>query len=112
MVRSLARWHFLSGAMRFVCYLMTAPVVVAVLVALWVWRLFLIDGELPTGVWTPLAVTIALAIPPALIGVMMASWRQFDKRRILGTLWDVGTFWSRSFHPFAPPSTPSAQCPS
>ncbi|MTD55792.1 hypothetical protein [Amycolatopsis pithecellobii] len=41
-----------------------------------------------------------------LLGVMWLlrnGWRDPARRRLIGVLWDVGTFWPRSFHPFAPP---------
>jgi hypothetical protein len=31
------------------------------------------------------------------------SWSSVEKRRRVGILWDVGTFWPRAYHPLAPP---------
>lgn len=46
----------------------------------------------------------AVLIPPLYVLVLMAAWRSERWRRVLGTLFDVGSFFPRSFHPFAPPS--------
>jgi hypothetical protein len=34
---------------------------------------------------------------------MRAAWGQQGRRRQIGKLWDIGTFWPRSYHPLAPP---------
>jgi CHAT domain len=48
----------------------------------------------------------------ALVGALMAGWlvtllrmaySNSAKRKTIGALWDVGTFWPRAVHPFAPP---------
>lgn len=49
------------------------------------------------------AITLATALPLFLIGLLRAGWGQQDRRRRIGVLWDVGTFWPRSYHPLAPP---------
>ena len=68
-----------------------------------VWWQFFDQGTVTGGLWVDLAFTIGIAIPPAVIAGMAVTWRRPERRRILGTVWDVGTFWPRSFHPFAPP---------
>ena len=49
------------------------------------------------------AITVATALPLFLVGLLRAGWGQQDRRRRIGVLWDVGTFWPRSYHPLAPP---------
>lgn len=49
------------------------------------------------------AVTLATALPVILVGLLRTGWSQPGRRRQIGVLWDVGTFWPRSYHPFAPP---------
>ncbi|HEV2891910.1 MAG TPA: hypothetical protein VGX28_16170 [Frankiaceae bacterium] len=39
----------------------------------------------------------------ALFGVARSAYRNPRLRRTVGILWDLGTFWPRSAHPFAPP---------
>ncbi|MEU4157992.1 alpha/beta hydrolase [Actinoplanes sp. NPDC026670] len=50
-----------------------------------------------------LAVSLAVMTPSAGVVLLRWGWRRPGARRWLGVLWDVGTFWPRAFHPFAPP---------
>jgi hypothetical protein len=59
------------------------------------WRWLLSDG---------LTSTILTAIPVSLILVVRQAIRNQNTRRLIGTAWDVATFWPRGFHPLAPPS--------
>jgi hypothetical protein len=43
-----------------------------------------------------------LVVGLAILGVQ--AYRSPDTRRVLAVLWDLGTFWPRTIHPFAPPS--------
>jgi hypothetical protein len=47
--------------------------------------------------------TIGTALPLFLVGLLRTGWAQEPKRRHIGVLWDIGTFWPRSYHPLAPP---------
>ncbi|GII58269.1 hypothetical protein Pth03_66580 [Planotetraspora thailandica] len=51
-----------------------------------------------------LGTTIATALPLFGIALLRAGWNDLGRRKVIGVLWDVGTFWPRSYHPFAPPS--------
>ncbi|MFD0658835.1 hypothetical protein [Thermocatellispora tengchongensis] len=53
----------------------------------------------------------AALLPVLLLGLLRSGWRDLDRRRTVGVLWDVGTFWPRSYHPWPRPRTPSARCP-
>jgi hypothetical protein len=39
----------------------------------------------------------------ALVAIGRRAYQQASARRTVGILWDVGTFWPRAAHPFAPP---------
>ncbi len=39
----------------------------------------------------------------ALVAVGRAAYKQIATRRTVGVFWDIGTFWPRAAHPFAPP---------
>jgi acetyl esterase/lipase len=40
---------------------------------------------------------------PTLMAALYAAWRDPVRRRHVAMLWDVGTFWPRSYHPLSPP---------
>ena len=106
-VRRAVRWRFLARATPTVSALLTWMIGIALGVVIPVEILFAL-GRLPEFLTLPafltdLAIRIAVAIPPAMLALVVISWRQLGRRRIVGTLWDVGTFWPRAFHPFAPP---------
>jgi hypothetical protein len=46
-------------------------------------------------------VTVALA--GGLVGLLRSAYSDPAKRKTIGALWDVATFWPRAAHPFAPP---------
>jgi hypothetical protein len=50
------------------------------------------------------SVTLITVAILALVGFGRAAYKDRNKRRTLGILWDVGTFWPRATHPLAPPS--------
>jgi hypothetical protein len=58
------------------------------------------------GIWHGAASVIALGAL-AVVGLLVTRLRQAysdpAKRKPIGTLWDVGTFWPRAVHPLAPP---------
>nr|WP_212915115.1 hypothetical protein [Streptomyces sp. TS71-3] len=74
-------------------------------------------GEVPSraaeGTWALLdgAAQVAQALGSWLIGfgsILFVTWgrrayKDVSARRTIGILWDVGTFWPRAAHPFAPP---------
>ena len=105
--RGVARWQFLARASNYVSSFVNTIVLVAVLLAVLLWALvylFGVDGpSLAPEVAVGPAVAIALLLPPAMFAFVVLTWRNLSQRRVIGTLWDVGTFWPRSFHPFAPP---------
>lgn len=50
-----------------------------------------------------LGTVLAAGLLTPFIGYLYAAWRNPARRRHLAELWDVGTFWPRSYHPFSPP---------
>lgn len=54
-------------------------------------------GAQATGTWLLGAATLAL------IALGRRAYRNTTARRTVGILWDIGTFWPRAAHPFAPP---------
>lgn len=99
-VRTQARWRrYLSVAGRSISHFVTALAVGGIAVLVITCALDR-TAEAPL---TGLTTTIAIALPPFLMTLFLLSWRETGQRRLIGVLWDVGTFWPRSFHPFAPP---------
>ncbi|MFF8032901.1 hypothetical protein [Streptomyces sp. NPDC016626] len=70
-------------------------------------------GEAARGSWAAVhgAAETAQALGSWLVGlgfVLLVTWgrrayKDASARRTIGILWDVGTFWPRAAHPFAPP---------
>jgi hypothetical protein len=53
-----------------------------------------------------LASLVALAgilVAGGLVGLLRQAYSDSAKRKTIGALWDVGTFWPRAVHPLAPP---------
>jgi len=56
--------------------------------------------------WRGLASVISLLgllAVAAFVALLRAAYSDTAKRKTIGALWDVGTFWPRAVHPFAPP---------
>ena len=62
-------------------------------------------GLLKTFVeWAPsIGTVITLAIAAWLVTLLRTAYGSSTKRRGIGAIWDVGTFWPRAAHPLAPP---------
>ena len=64
-------------------------------------------GGIGGGWWTfpELAVTTTLVLPAGVVVArIIGAWRDETRRRSLAIPWDIGSFFSRRFHPFAPPT--------
>jgi hypothetical protein len=58
-----------------------------------------------SGAWALKSSRWAIAAAIVAAGVyVQRSYRDPTKRRALGGVWDIATFWPRSYHPFAPPT--------
>jgi hypothetical protein len=102
-VRGIARARRVAGFAADTRYLAAAIVVSVLLIP----ALYLLSGarHAPsrlTSADDP-AVWVAVMIPVTGVFLLRWGWQRPGARRWLGVLWDVGTFWPRAFHPFAPP---------
>jgi hypothetical protein len=60
-----------------------------------------------SGWWAALLAAGNLVMTLAVLGLLYVGRQSFSDvktRRLVGILWDVGTFWPRATHPLAPPS--------
>ena len=46
---------------------------------------------------------VTVAVAAWLVGLLRSAYSNPSKRKTIGALWDVATFWPRAVHPFAPP---------
>jgi hypothetical protein len=60
-------------------------------------------GYSPQGALAQALVLAATAVFAGLVWLVWSGWRDATERKRIGMLWDVGTFWPRSYHPLAPP---------
>ena len=97
--RTIARAQFLGRAPHDATWLLWAIIVGQLVMAVCVWQLHV----QPPVVIRNAGVFIAGLVLPTLMAFLYAAWSDPAKRRTIGVLWDVGTFWPRSFHPLSPP---------
>jgi hypothetical protein len=97
--RKIARVQFLARAPHDAVWLLWLIVIGQLVMAISVWRLHLQPPPLVRNV----GVTVVGLALPALAAFLYAAWSNPAKRRTIGVLWDVGTFWPRSYHPLSPP---------
>ena len=84
--------------------LLTSAVGVGVVLLAWIELRVWVWDEPVDSVFRQFSAVLATALPVIAMLLLRGAWRSMDKRRIMGVLWDVGTFWPRRYHPFAPPS--------
>lgn len=97
--RGVARWLFFGRSARHAASLVWLIVVFQLAIGLLEWKgLFT-----PTPVVRHAGAVLAQLILPVLMGFIASAWSNTARRREIGIIWDVGTFWPRSFHPFTPP---------
>ena len=58
----------------------------------------------PAPLFTATTWFVAVGIPLGMIWAIQRAYGSHETRKLIGTLWDVVTFWPRWFHPLAPPS--------
>ena len=97
--RQIARVQFLARAPHDAIWLLWVIIVGQLVMAVCVWQLGLQAPPLVRNV----GIALAGLVLPALAAFLYAAWSNPAKRRTIGVLWDVGTFWPRSYHPLCPP---------
>jgi MFS family permease len=97
--RQIARVQFLGRAPHDAIWLLWLIIVGQLVMAACVWQLNL----QPPVVVRNVGIALAGLVLPALAAFLYAAWSNPAKRRTIGVLWDVGTFWPRSYHPLCPP---------
>jgi hypothetical protein len=95
----VARAQFLGRAPHDATWLLWLIIGGQLIMAVCVWQLR-VD---PPVVIRNLGVFIAGLALPALAAFLYSAWSNPTRRRTIGVLWDVGTFWPRSYHPLSPP---------
>jgi len=97
--RKIARVQFLARAPHDAVWLLWLIVVGQLAMAVSVWQLHVEPPVLVRNI----GIALAGLVLPALIAFLYSAWGDPAKRRTIGVLWDVGTFWPRSYHPLSPP---------
>jgi len=97
--RKIARVQFLAGAPHDAAALLWTIVVGQLVMAACVGQL----GLQPSPLVRTIGIALAGLALPALVAFLYAAWSDPTKRRTIGIVWDVGTFWPRSYHPLSPP---------
>jgi hypothetical protein len=97
--RGIARVQFLARVPHDAVWLLWLIVIGQLVVAVCGWQLHI---QLPLFIRNAGIALAGLALP-ALAAFLYAAWSDPAKRRTIGVLWDVGTFWPRSYHPLSPP---------
>jgi hypothetical protein len=97
--QTIARAQFLGRAPHDATWLLWGIIGGQLIMALCVWQLHV----QPPVVIRNVGVFLAGLVLPALMAFLYSAWSDPTKRRTIGVLWDVGTFWPRSYHPLSPP---------
>jgi hypothetical protein len=97
--RKIARVQFLARAPHDAVWLLWLIVIGQLVMAVCVWQLRIQPPPLVRNA----GVALTGLVLPAAAAFLYAAWSDPAKRRTIGVLWDVGTFWPRSYHPLSPP---------
>jgi hypothetical protein len=97
--RQIARVQFLARAPHDAGWLLWTLIGGQIVMAVCVWQLHVEPPALVRNI----GIALAGLVLPALAAFLYAAWNDPTKRRTIGVLWDVGTFWPRSYHPLSPP---------
>ena len=96
---NVSRWLVIGSAARSAATLVWLIIIFQLAISLseWAWPF------VPPHFLRYTGTALAGLILPVLAGFILSAWSNPSRRRGIGIIWDVGTFWPRSFHPFAPP---------
>jgi hypothetical protein len=97
--RGVAKRQRVATAPHSAVFLLYGIVVLQAVLALGAWRL---HWQAPAPVRYAGTVLGGLLVP-ALMATLRGAWGNNSRRKHIGILWDVGTFWPRSYHPLSPP---------
>ena len=97
--REIARVQFLARAPHDATWLLWTIIGGQLVMAVCVWQLHIQPPVLVRNI----GIALAGLVLPALAAFLYSAWSDPTKRRTIGVLWDVGTFWPRSYHPLSPP---------
>jgi hypothetical protein len=97
--QKIARAQFLGRAPHDATWLLWSLILAQLAMAWVVWQFHV----QPPVVIRNIGVSIAGLVVPALMGFLYSAWNDPARRRTIAVLWDVGTFWPRSYHPLSPP---------
>jgi hypothetical protein len=97
--RKVARTQFMARVPLDASWLLWGMILAQVTVTLCVWQFHV----QPPVVIRNIGLSVAGLILPALMGFLYSAWSDPTKRRTVCVVWDVGTFWPRSYHPLSPP---------
>jgi hypothetical protein len=89
----------LGGAPRGAGWLLWGIIAAQLAAALWTWQLH----KQPPLFISDAGIVVAGLLLPTLMGFLYAAWKDPVRRRQIAVLWDVATFWPRSYHPLSPP---------
>jgi hypothetical protein len=97
--RQIARAQFLGRAPHDAVWLLWLVIGGQLVMAVCMWQLHIQPPVLVRNI----GIALAGLVLPALAAFLYSAWSDPTKRRTIGVLWDVGTFWPRSYHPLSPP---------
>ena len=97
--RKISRVQFLARAPHDATWLLWTIIGGQLVMAVCVWQLHIQPPVLVRNI----GIVLAGLVLPALAAFLYSAWSDPTKRRTIGVLWDVGTFWPRSYHPLSPP---------
>ena len=97
--QKIARAEFVGRAPHDATWLLWGIILAQLVAALCVWQFHV----QPPVVIRNAGILVAGLLLPTLMAFLYSAWNDPTKRRMIGVLWDVGSFWPRSYHPLSSP---------